>query len=167
MVPDTTFSKLSAEETAQIQGLARAELERAFSGLRVSVTANQMSFWRVQVVASLPTSRNQSLPKAGESLALGMLGGTGAVGFDVVAASAIRYAPQGASRQAIVDGIGRGIGRVAVHEFAHQMMLGIADLHDSEDENSYEYASPERASQYYGDLHWTKAWPLLQSKFGT
>ena len=88
------------------------------------------------------------LPNAGESMPLGLLGGSGAVSFDLVALKAIQYAPAGASRQTIVEGIGRGIGRVAAHEFAHQI-LNTGAVHNRDDENSYEYPSPDRAAQYY------------------
>jgi hypothetical protein len=161
-----TFPPLHADEVALIQQRARGELEHAFSGLRIRVAEDRTAFWRVQVMASLPTRAHSALPKAGESLALGILGGTGAVGFDLIALNAIRYAPQGATRQAIVDAMGRGVGRVAIHEFAHQI-LGVADIHNTDDQDSYEYPSPDRPSQYYGDLHWTHAWPLLQKRLGT
>lgn len=82
-----------------------------------------------------------------------------------MALKAIRYAPPDASRQTMIDGIGRGIGRVAAHEFAHQI-LGAAAVHNNADEKSYEYPSPDRSAQYYGELHWTTAWPLLQQKLG-
>jgi len=59
--------------------------------------------------------------------------------------------------------IGRGIGHVAVHEFAHQI-LNTSAVHNKEDEHSYEYPSPDRSSQYYGDLHWTTARPFLEQK---
>jgi hypothetical protein len=161
-----TFPPLNANEVELIQQRAREELELAFSGVRIHLAADRTAFWRVQVMASLPARANAALPKAGESVALGILGGTGAVGFDLVALNAIRYAPDGASRQTIVEGIGRGVGRVAIHEFAHQM-LGVADVHDTDDQDSYEYPSPDRPSQYYGYLHWTHAWPLLQKRLGT
>ena len=157
---------LKDEEMESIRQLSRTEIERAFSGLRITVTTNQNAFWRVEVLRSLPVREHQPLPHAGESLALGFLGGTGAVGFDIVALKAIQYAPTGASRQRMVEGIGRGIGRVAVHEFIHQI-LGVAAAHNDTDENSYEYGSPDRSSQYYGELHWTTARPLLHRKFGT
>jgi hypothetical protein len=96
---------------------------------------------------------------------MGFLGGTGAVGVNVVAIEATHYSPVNASRQRVVEGIGRGIGRVAVHEFMHQM-LGSAGAHNGVDVNSYEYGSSDRQSQYYGELHWTIAWPLLERKFG-
>jgi hypothetical protein len=161
-----TFPPLTADEVALIQRRARGELEHAFSGLRIRVAEDRTAFWRVQVMASLPTTAHSALPKAGESLALGILGGTGAVGFDLVALNAIRYAPEGATRPTIVDAMGRGVGRVAIHEFAHQI-LGVGDIHNTDDQDSYEYPSPDRPSQYYGDLHWTHAWPLLQNRLGT
>jgi len=160
-----TFPSLNADEVASIQQRARGELEHAFSGVRIHVSEDRTAFWRVQVMASLPARAHSALPKAGESVALGILGGTGAVGFDLVALNAIRYAPEGASRQTIVDGIGRGVGRVAIHEFAHQI-LGTTDIHNADDQDSYEYPTPDRPSQYYGDLHWTHAWPLLQKRLG-
>jgi hypothetical protein len=161
-----TFPALTADEVALIQQRSRAEVEHAFTGLRIHVAEDRPAFWRVQVLASLPATTHQALPKAGESVALGMLGGTGAVGFDLVAFNAIRYAPAGASRETIIDGIGRGLGGVAVHEFAHQI-LGTTEMHNTADQDSYEYPSPDRRSQYYGDLHWTAVWPLLQKRLGT
>jgi hypothetical protein len=62
---------------------------------------------------------------------------------------------------AITEAIGRGIGRVAAHEFAHQI-LNAGAVHDHTDENSDEFQSPDRASQYDGELHWTTARPLLE-----
>ena len=78
------------------------------------------AFWRVEVVRTL--RRRGPLPNAGESIPRGWLGGSGAVSFDLVALKALQYAPAGATRQTIVDGIGRGIGLVAAHELAHQMI---------------------------------------------
>lgn len=156
---------LTSEEATSIKTLARGEVERAFSGLRITVTTSQHAFWRVEVLHNLPTIRNSQRAAAGESLAMGFLGGAGAVGFEMVATDAIRYAPPHALRQQVSEGIGRGIGRVAVHEFMHQM-LGPAAAHNTIEVDSYEYGSPARPSQYYGQLHWTTAWPLLHQKFG-
>jgi hypothetical protein len=155
---------LKGEEMDSIKEVSRTEIERAFSDLRITVTTNTRAFWRVEVLQSLPEMMNQQLPNAGESLALGVLGGTGAVGFDLVALKTIHYTPAGTSRQRVIEGMGRGIGRVAVHEFIHQI-LG-ADAVHNDDQNSYGYGSPDRPSQYYGELHWTTAWPLLHQKFG-
>jgi hypothetical protein len=155
---------LKDDEIESIKQLSRMEIDRAFSGLSIAVTTNPKAFWRVEVLPSLPVRMNQKLPNAGESVALGRFGGWGAVGFDLVALKAINYAPAGAPRHRIIEGIGRGIGRVAVHEFVHQI-LGVAVAHNDTDVNSYEYGSPDRTSQYYGDLHWTTALPLLNKKF--
>jgi len=156
---------LTEAEIASIERLSRAEVERAFDGLTVSVVDSDRAFWRVAVLRSLPERDNKALPHAGESLAMGFLGGRGSVGFDFVAFQAAHYAPPGARRADIIAGIGRGVGRVAVHEFMHQM-LGLSNAHDDTDVNSYEYGRPDRSSQYYGDLHWTTALPLLRRKLG-
>jgi hypothetical protein len=156
---------LTDTEIASIEQRSRAEVERAFAGLTISLTASDRTFWRVAVLRSLPRGWHYELPHAGESRAMGLLGGTGAVGFDFVAFQAMHHARDKEARTAIIDGIGRGIGRVAVHEFMHQI-LGAAFAHNDRDANSYEYGNPERKSQYYGSLHWTSAWPLLQRKLG-
>jgi hypothetical protein len=153
---------LTDGEIETIEATSRAEIERAFSGLRVRITDDRRAFWRVEVLQSMPTRRRQ-LPSAGESVPLGMFGGSGAVAFDLVAAKALEYAPPHAPRGTIVEAIGRGIGRVAVHELAHQILNADA-AHNAADENGYEYPSPDRASQYYGELHWTTARPLLERR---
>ena len=82
-----------------------------------------------------------------------------------LARSAVDNAPGGASRQSLIDGIGRGIGRAAAHEFAHQI-LGPAMQDDRTDLNSYEYFSSDRQAQFYGELRWISARPLLQKRLG-
>ena len=68
----------------------------------------------------------------------------------------------------MIDGIGRGIGRAAVHELAHQALglENLAYIDNRTDENSYEYGNADRPAQYYGDVRWTTAWPVLKEKFG-
>lgn len=152
---------LTAPEIVTIDRVARAEIDRAFAGLNFRLTTRHDAFWRVGVLA---TVRGKSpIPSAGQSLALGPLGGDGSVGFGILALHAIRYAPKNASRRDVVETIGRGVGRAAIHEFAHQI-AGTAD--NATDENSYEYGRSDRVSQYYGDLHWTIALPALRQKLG-
>jgi hypothetical protein len=151
---------LTRTELASIEQISRGELEHAFAEFRIAVTRDRLAFWRVRVVQNLNRDLN-----SGESMGLGPLGGTGAVGFATVAVKAIQYAEPGAPRQRMIGGIGRGIGRVAAHEFAHQI-LGVSVGHNQDDPDSYEYPSPDRASQYYGELHWTIAGPLLMQKLG-
>jgi hypothetical protein len=71
---------LTDQERDAIERLSRQEVEHAFAGLSVAVTGDHDAFWRVRVMRSLPTRMNQALPRAGESLALGILGGSGAIG---------------------------------------------------------------------------------------
>jgi hypothetical protein len=156
---------LTNAEIVRIDQLARSEIRRAFQGLRLAITTNRHALWRVVVMQSLRTRRNQPLPHAGESMAMGFLGGSGGVNFEAVAAAAIFFAPLTASRDTVFDGIGRGIGRVAVHELMHEI-LGASSGHNDLDTNSYEYGSPDRHAQYYGALHWTSAWPRLRDKLG-
>jgi hypothetical protein len=159
----TLGGPLAADDIASIKQTARSEVDRAFAGLRIDVSEKRDAFWRVQVLQSV--RGRGPFANSGQALVLGPLGGLGSVSFSVVAISAVRYAPPETSRQAIVDAIGRGIGRAAVHEFAHQI-LGPTAMDNNTDPNSYEYATFERAAQYYGELHWAGAWPLLQRKIG-
>jgi hypothetical protein len=163
---------LSEEELTLIQATSRDEVRRAFAGLRINITTRPDTFWRVAVVGKpLTTTRNRTtspFSAAGESRVFGPLGGSGSVAFAILAHNAIEYAPDGASREQILEGIGRGIGRAGVHELAHQA-LGLDNLSSIDnrtDENSFEYANADHPSQYYGELRWTTAWPVLEQKFG-
>ena len=89
-----------------------------------------------------------------------VLGGFGTVDFEALSSRAIGHAPPGADRDAIIQGIGRGIGRATVHEFAHLLLSGV-NLHAGWDAGSYEYARVSRAAQFYGPIHWDFAQPLL------
>jgi hypothetical protein len=162
---------LTSQELTTIKQISRAEIERAFADLRINITDNRNAFWRVTVVGTPPGDMNfrkYPFASAGESHVFGPLGSWGSVGFLILAHNAIEYAPPSASRQDLVAGIGRGIGRAAVHEFAHQT-LGVDNLthiDNRTDKTSYEYGNADRPLQYYGELRWTTAWPILQQKFG-
>jgi hypothetical protein len=163
---------LTADELGSIEAISRHEVRRAYAGLRISITDRRQAFWRVAVVgAPLTVTRNRTtypFSFAGQSRVFGPLGGSGSVAFAILAHNAIEYAPAGASRPQIVEGIGKGIGRAAVHEFAHQA-LGLDNLSfldNRTDPDSYEYGNADRRSQYYGELRWTAAWPVLVQKFG-
>lgn len=157
---------LDEDERRAIEHGARAELEEAFQTLPVTLTTDASAFWRIAVVRSLPARASQALPRSGESIALGVLGGGGTVACDVVARKALQHAPAGTTREQLIAAIGRGVGRTAVHELVHQM-LGPASAHNDADTDSYEHGSSDRVSQFYGQLHWTTALPLLQQKLGT
>ena len=70
-----------------------------------------------------------------------------------------------ADRRTIISGIGRGTGRSAAHEFAHQLLSGVP-LHSGKDPNSYELRWADRAAQFYGPMHWEFAGPLLLERLG-
>lgn len=158
---------LTADEMASIRRVSRRELAHAFAGLEIRLTDDPDAFWRVRVVSSA-TARSFNtrarVSAAGTSFGFGPLGGVAFLDFDTLALNAVRHAPVGASRQLILEGIGRGVGRAAAHEFAHLIVQGPIDTR--RDTNSYEYYSADRASQYYGELRWAHAWPALQSKIG-
>jgi hypothetical protein len=158
---------LDSADVDRIEKRAREEVQRAFSGLRLRFVDTGRAFWRIRVLASFapPTLSGRPLVNtAGASYPFGALGGGGFLSFTTLAIKAIVYAPPGVSREDMVSAIGRGIGRSAVHELTH-LVLGGSAVH-SEDENSYEFESADRPSQYYGELRWGEAWPLLEQRLG-
>ena len=157
---------LDREDMAAIARIARAELTTAFAGLRVTLSERHDARYRVRVVQQLLDRRfRREVAVAGESRAVPGFGGAGAVSFFFLASGAVASAPEGADRAAIVAAIGRGLGRSAVHEFVHQL-LPKAPIHDSRDVQSYEYASASRREQYYGEMRWDVARPLLLRTYG-
>lgn len=149
-----------------IEQVARSELRSAFDDLHIVVSNRRDARYRVavtEVVRDGPMKRQMSV--AGASRAVRGFGGSGSVSLSFAAGAASAYAPEGASREAIVDAIGRGIGRVAVHEFTHQFLPNVA-IHDSRDPASYEFGAANRPEQYFGTLHWGFAGPLLRARLG-
>ncbi|MFN7979320.1 MAG: hypothetical protein U0P30_14380 [Vicinamibacterales bacterium] len=157
---------LAAADLGTIEQIARDEMAHAFAGRRIAFDLARRGRYRVAVVQAVrdPRFRAEMLV-AGESRAITGVGGQGAVNFPLLAASALSCLPAGASRAEMLSAIGRGVGRAAVHEFAHQL-LPAARLHDARDPASYEYASAGRCQQYVGEMHWDLAGPLLQRRLG-
>jgi hypothetical protein len=142
---------ITRDELDDIVARARAQVADAFGGLDVTFSNQRTANYRVQVVQELRDMRFRrpaSVPA--ESRTLGVFGGHGAVSFSWLASAAVAFAPENASRAVILEGIANGIGRAAVHEFAH-MILPKAQIHDSQDISSYEYRSAARRVQYYGE----------------
>ena len=157
---------LTAEELQTIASVARSEIRHAFAGLPVTQSEDKDARYRVRVVQHLSDPRFRGdVGVAGASRAVSMFGGTGAVNFSLLAAYAESYATAEADRAAIVTAIGRGVGRAAVHEFAH-LLLGTARVDDDSDPRSYEYGSAARSEQYWGEMHWRSLWPALVRRFG-
>jgi hypothetical protein len=151
-------------EKAVIEDTARRELTAAFAGFRFDIVPGRDARYAVQVVQQFPASRQMPFGAAGQSLALAV-GGYAQVSFLMLGSLAISYAPPGATRAQIIDGIGRGIGRAAAHEFAHQL-LPRARIHATTDDRSYEFELAARPAQYYGAMHWGLARPLLAKRLG-
>jgi hypothetical protein len=155
---------IDEHEKRAIETLATSELRLAYSGLRVVFSDNRDVHYGVKVVQDFAPRAGPPGPAA-QTRTLGPLGGVGAVSFHTTTGLAISYAPPDAKRATVVDAIGRGLGRAAAHEFAH-LLLPDVNLHASRDAQSYEYASADRAAQYYGSIHWDTAWPVLLKRLG-
>ena len=155
---------LHASELALIQTLAEREIAQAFAGMRIRVSARRDTRYRIRVVQDVKDARFQRpVHVAGQSRGMTGFGGEGVVSFEFAASSAVVYASAGMVRGQIVEAIGRGVGRSAVHEFTHQL-LPRAPIHASRDRSSYEYYSAARVEQYFGELRWDLAKPLLQAR---
>jgi hypothetical protein len=155
---------VSAHDLDTINAISRAEVTRAFEGLPVVVSDRRDAMYRVRVVEGLTDPMFKSdIEVAGQSRAVSGLGGHGAVSFRLIAGHAIGYAPPGADRATVIAAIGRGIGRSVVHELTHQF-LPTAQIH-GKDRLSYEFGSASRAEQYYGQMRWDIALPMLQRKW--
>lgn len=162
----TLIGTMTPDDLVTIDAVARAELQAAFEGLSIVVSDRRDARYRVVVTQDLRDDRmKREMAVAGASRAIAGLGGAGAVSLAFLAAAAEVYAPSDASRATIIDAIGRGIGRVAVHEFAHQFLPDVP-LHDSRDPATFEYGAANRPEQYFGTLRWGFAGPLLRKKFG-
>jgi hypothetical protein len=150
------------DEQAQIESIARAELEVAYAGLRIRFTSQPSGFYRVCVVQDIP---GRALPVAGASRRVPFGGGVGSVNFRTLGSQAVANAPRDANRARIIEAIGKGIGRTSAHEFAHQILARI-NLHDTKDVDSYENGISDRPSQFWGTLHWAFARPHLEAQLG-
>jgi len=157
---------LTASELDTIKQISREELTHAFSGLKVAFTDSRRVPLTVVVQLSIQRRKGQRLPNAGETFAMGPLGSRSVIDFTEVLMAAMAHAPAGTTRQQLVSGIGRGVGRVAVHELAHGI-LGAGAMDNQTDDHSYEYFTHNRPSQFFGELHWARAWPVLVERVGT
>lgn len=156
---------ITAVEYATIDRVARAEIAKAFAGYDITLTSNHDARFKVAVLKTLVDERRLRRPGtyAGESRAVAGFGGSGAVNFEYVANGAMVFSPEQASRATVIEAIGRGIGRVAIHEFLHQL-LPKAAIDGSKDPRSWEGNTAAIAEGYFGDLHWDIAAPWLKAR---
>jgi hypothetical protein len=158
--------RLTEAHLETVRSIATSELTNAFAGLRINFSQRQDASFRVRVVQELWDPRfRRRIAVAGQSRAVSGFAGDGAVSFDFLASGATTFASADLDAAAIVVGIGRGIGRAAVHEFVHQLLPRVP-IDGSKDVESYEHGSAARREQYYGPMHWDLAWPLLQKRIG-
>ncbi len=149
-----------------IETVARNELAIAFQPFRVTLTNRRDARYRVRVVQELVDHR--TLRKswiAGRAYVMRGFGGSGEVSFIYFASGAMTYSPPEATRAELIEAIGRGIGRSAAHELAHQFLAGHDD-HPTRDTASYEYHAASRPEQYFGPMHWDVAGPMLAKRLG-
>lgn len=157
---------LTARELALVEAAALDEIRRAFTGVAVRISPRRDARYIVTVVQHLYDLRVRRTSEVfGNARAMRGFGGRGAVNFYAVASAAAAYAPQDATRQDVIGAIGRGVGRVAIHEFTH-LFLPRAPIDASDDPLSYEYGHASRREQYYGELRWDFARPMLLREFG-
>jgi hypothetical protein len=153
--------QLTSHDIERIQAVALAELQLAYADYRIEFSSQPDAIYNVRVVSTAPRYGG-----VGQSITLGALGGRGTVTYPAIVGIAMRYAPPGADRMTIIDGIGRGIGRAAAHEFAHQLVPR-ANIHASRDSESYEYDAADRAAECYGPIHWDIAKTALADALGS
>ena len=158
---------LTVHDLAVVEKAALEEIRRAFQGIAVRVSNNRGARYSITVVQHLYDLRlKRTNEMFGNARSVGGFGGSGAVNFYAVASAAAAYAPENATRQDVIDAIGRGVGRVAVHEFTH-LFLPRTPIHESDDPLSYEYGHAGRREQYYGELHWGFARAVLLEQLGS
>ncbi len=155
---------ITAAELTVVDSIARAQIGTAFAPFGAVVSANHSARYSVRVVPVLKDERlKRGGDVAGASRGIPGVGGSGAVSFEYVANGAMVFAPDSASRTEVIESLGRGIGRVAIHEFLHQL-LPRAPIHDSRDPRTYEGNSPALVEGYAGELRWGFAEPLLRAR---
>ena len=159
---DVRMGPITHDDLNTIASVARTELGIAFSNTRLQLSDSRSADYRVRVVPRLDGIHR--FPIAGGSRSLGGRRGHGAVNFITVASTAISYAPAGTPRNALIQSIGRGVGRTAAHEFAHQILADFL-FDTTTDRLSYEFADL-RAEHFYGELHWGIAAGRLQERIG-
>ena len=157
---------VTAVDLRVIETVARQELAIAFREFNVTLTDRKDARYRVRVAQTLREHRmRREAVVAGESRGVPWLGGFGSVNFTYFASGALVFVPEHATRSDLIAAIGRGLGRGAVHEFAHQLVRGV-NVHDGRDRGRYEYYAASREQQYNGPMHWDIAAPFLRQKYG-
>ena len=162
VVNDRLSAPLTDDDLRTIESVARHELDIAFKNTRLQFTGSGAYVYQVTVVPQL--AHRLRIPAAGESRSFGGIRGAGTVNFNIVALGALAYATATSDRETIVHAIGRGVGRTAVHEFAHQI-LGPAAMDGTADPLAYEHGDL-RAEHFFSQLHWGPAASRLQQRIG-
>lgn len=136
-VTEALGGPLTLSEIDSIRHISRDEFTRAFAGVKVAFTDSRQARLTVVVQLSIQRRKGQRLPNAGETFAMGPFGARSVIDFAEVLMAAMAHAPAaaGTTRQQLVAGIGRGVGRVAVHELAHGI-LGAGAMDNQTDDRA-------------------------------
>ena len=156
---------LTAQEFAFVEAAALDEIRRAFTGVAVRFSPRRDARYAVAVVQHVYDLRMRRTSEVFGNARAMRFGGRGSVNFYAVASAAAAYAPEHATRDDVIGAIGRGVGRVAIHEFTH-LFLPRAPIDASDDALSYEYGHAGRREQYYGELRWGFAREALVRQLG-
>ena len=157
---------ITSAELVMIETVARAEIAKAFGRFDIVLSDNRQARYSVRVAPQVQDERLlRGGDVAGASRGVSGLGGSGAVSFKYLANGAMVFSPESASRAQVIEALGRGIGRVAIHEFLHQLLPKFP-IHDSRDPRTYEGNSPGVQQGYFDDLEWGIAEPLLDQRLG-
>lgn len=108
---------ITAVEIDTIARTARSELTSAFDGLRIRFSTRRNALYHVRVVQQI------SGGGAGQSRAILGFGGGGAVSFSFLATGVFDHSPPDTDRAMLIG----AIGRTAVHEFKHQLLVTMRD----------------------------------------
>jgi hypothetical protein len=146
-----TFRKesLSIEEIQETKDLALESFRAAFAGFGVVITNGQGSNRIIVDGFSGGSDVGMTLPLQNYSY----------VYYEDISVLANRIGHNCGidDRNEVVRGIGKGIGRVAAHEFGHQGWPTFT-IHNVDDPNSYDYRDGgDSWALYYGELHWSEA----------
>ena len=165
--PEDLGGPITEPEQKTIESIARAELSRAYSGLRITFvdTPDVDVRYSIRVIQRGLLRTGLHTFSVAESHSMGVFGGLGEIDFEVLSSYAVGNAPPGTDRTMMIDRIGRGLGRTAAHEFAHLLLSGVS-IHASQDIASYEYAKADRVAQFSGPIHWDFARPFLLKRLG-
>ncbi|HJZ72061.1 MAG TPA: hypothetical protein VKE51_09975 [Vicinamibacterales bacterium] len=150
---------LTQAEQARLEQAAFDAMRAAFTGFDLVVAERPSDGARTIRVEDTPYGRRLDFGATGVTYPASR---TSSVRFDVLAnvelavlhCRDISHCP-GASRAALVEGLGRGVGATAAHELGHQS--GFEFTHDSRCDDCYDGTASTSYAHFFGSKHWSAA----------